>query len=316
MNEKTGKLLSIVVPCYNEQEVIPLFYAEVIEVLNKLPLNFELLFIDDGSKDSTASILKGLAKQDERVKYLIFSRNFGKESALYAGLVKAKGDYVAVMDVDLQDPPTLLTEMFYTLEEGAFDIVATKRVTRKGEPLIRSWFARTFYKIINKMSKIHIENGARDFRMMTRKVVDGILQLKEYNRFTKGIFGWVGFDTKWIAYENIKRKAGKTKWSFSKLFKYSIEGIVAFTDAPLVIASFLGVIFSIISFIGIVFIVIRYLVFGDSVQGWASTITIITFFGGLQLLTIGILGQYFSKSYLEVKNRPIYIEKDSNISEE
>ncbi|MDR0832354.1 MAG: glycosyltransferase family 2 protein [Bacillales bacterium] len=311
------KVISIIVPCYNEEEVLPLYYNETVKVLNEMKVSYEIIFVDDGSKDKTKEVIKGFAKINKNIKYLIFSRNFGKEGALYAGLENSCGEYVVVMDADLQDPPELLKSMYSILQEGQYDCVGTRRITRKGEPKIRSFFANGFYKLINKMSKTKIVNGARDFRMMSRTMVKGILSLKEYNRFSKGIFSWVGFETKWLEYENIERKAGKTKWSFGKLFKYSMDGFLGFTTAPLAIASFLGTLFSIIAFLGIIAIFIRALVDPSaSIDGWASTICIIGFLGGIQLLTIGILGQYMSKTYLETKNRPIYISKESNIEKD
>ncbi len=309
-----NKLLSIIVPCYNEEAVVEIFYNETLKFLKELNnIDYEILFINDGSKDKTLSILKELSYKDKGVKYLSFSRNFGKESAMYAGLENSKGDYVVLMDADLQDPPSLLSKMIYEIEENKYDCVATKRSTRKGEPLIRSFFAKMFYKMINKISKTEIVDGARDFRMMTRQMVDSILELKEYNRFSKGILSWVGFDTLWLEYENIERAAGETKWSFFKLFIYSIDGIVAFSTAPLVISSLMGLLFCFLSVVMMLFFVVRTLLYGDPVAGYPSTISIVLFLGGIQLLSIGILGQYISKSYLETKNRPIYITKETNI---
>lgn len=301
--------LNIIVPCYNEENSIYPFYNEIQNVLKK-DIEYNILFIDDGSKDQTLNKIKELSIKDERIRYISFSRNFGKESAIHAGLENSSTDYVIIMDVDLQDPPELIPEMCKYIDE--FDIVATRRVTRKGEPKIRSFFARLFYKLMNHITNIDIVDGARDFRLMKKDVVDAILKLTEYNRFSKGIFQWVGFETKWIEYENIERNEGETSWSFWKLFKYSIEGIISFTTAPLHLATIAGIIFSIIAFISIIFIVVRTLIFGDPVSGWPSTITIILFIGGIQLLTIGILGQYLAKTYLEVKNRPIYLVKEKN----
>lgn len=304
--------ISVVVSCYNEQEALPLFYKEITKVAKEIKnAEFELVFVNDGSKDKTLDIIREFRQKDERVKYISFSRNFGKEAAMYAGLKKATGDYVAIMDADLQDPPKLLTEMYNTLNQKEYDCVATRRVTRKGEPPIRSFFARMFYKIINKISKTEIVDGARDFRLMTRQMVDAILSMEEYNRFSKGIFGWVGFNTKWLEYENVERAAGETKWSFWKLFKYSIDGIIAFSTAPLVISTIMGMIFCFIAFILIVFIVIKTLIYGDPVSGWPSMSCIILLVGGIQLFCIGIIGQYLSKTYLEVKKRPIYIIKET-----
>ena len=301
------KKISLVVPCYNEQEVINLFYEEIQKVkkdFNKV--NFEIIFVNDGSSDNTLNLMRELSKNDD-VRYISFSRNFGKEAAMYAGLEASTGDYVAIMDADLQDPPALLKEMYEILESGEYDSVATRRVSRKGEPVIRSFFARLYYKLINKISKTEIVDGARDFRLMTRQMVNSVLSLKEYNRFSKGIFSWVGYRTKWLEYENIERAAGTTKWSFFKLFLYSLESIVAFSTVPLSIASVFGIIFCLIAFLIIVFVIIRTLVYGDPTSGWPSMVCIMFFIGGIQLLCTGIIGQYLSKTYLEVKKRPIYI---------
>lgn len=306
--------ISIVVPCYYEEKSLPFFYKEINKVSEEMSnVDFEIIFINDGSTDRTLDIIRNYAYIDKRVKYISLSRNFGKESALYAGLESSIGDYVAVMDADLQDPPELLQEMYNSLKSEEYDCVATRRIDRKGEPPIRSFFARCFYKLINKISNTDIVDGARDFRLMRRKMVDAILQMKEYNRFSKGIFGWVGFNTKWIAYENVERIAGETKWSFWKLFKYSIEGIIAFSTMPLLISSFIGLIFFIISLIMIGAIIIRTLMLGNPVAGWPSLVCIIFFVGGIQLFCTGILGQYLAKTYIESKNRPIYIIKESNI---
>ncbi len=301
-------MISVVVPCYNEQEVLSIFYDEMNRVSKLMPdVDFDILLVNDGSKDNTLEEMKKLHAIDKRVRYLSFSRNFGKEAAIYAGLENAKGDYVAIMDADLQDPPSLLPEMYKAVTEEGYDSVATRRVTRKGEPPIRSFFARQFYKIMNKISNTDIVDGARDYRLMNRKFVEALLSMGEYNRFSKGLFGWVGFKTKWLEFENVERAAGETKWSFWKLFKYSIEGIVAFSTMPLVLSSLFGVIACILAFVFIIVIVVRKLLYGDPVAGWASTITIMLFIGGVQMLCIGILGQYLSKTYLETKNRPIYI---------
>lgn len=306
--------ISIVVPCYYEEKSLPFFYKEIDKVSEKMSdVYLEIIFVNDGSKDGTLDIMKEYSYKDKRVKYISLSRNFGKESALYAGLENSTGDYVAVMDADLQDPPELLLEMYNILKTEDYDCVATRRIDRKGEPPIRSFFARCFYKLINKISNTDIVDGARDFRLMKRKMVDSILQIKEYNRFSKGIFGWVGFNTNWIAYENVERIAGETKWSFWKLFKYSIEGIVAFSTMPLLISSFIGLIFFIISLVMIALIILRTLILGDPVSGWPSMVCIIFFVGGIQLFCTGILGQYLAKTYMEVKDRPIYIIKESNI---
>lgn len=306
--------ISIVVPCYNEQEAIPLFYEAICQTAKELPeVEMEFLFVNDGSTDGSFQEMKTLAAKDPRVKYVNFSRNFGKEAGMYAGLSYASGDYVAIMDVDLQDPPSLLPQMYHSIKEEDYDCVATRRVTRKGEPPIRSFFARRFYRLMHRLSKTDIVDGARDYRLMTRQFVDEILRLSEYNRFSKGLFGWVGFRTKWLEYENVERSAGETKWNFWKLLLYSIEGIVGFTTAPLALASFLGVFFCLVAFIFICFIIIRTLVQGDPVAGWPSMICIIVFIGGVQLLCMGILGEYLAKTYLETKHRPIFICKETNV---
>lgn len=303
--------ISIIVPCYNEALAIPIFYEEICKVFDKLDYELELMFVDDGSTDETLSTIKNLLK-DKRVKYLSFSRNFGKEAAMYAGLSHAKGDYITVMDVDLQDPPKLIPEMINYIKEG-YDIVATKRKTRKGEGFFRSLFSRMFYRIINKMSKIEMVSGARDFRLMTRQVVESVLELREYNRYSKGLFSFVGYKTKWISYDNVQRVAGKTKWSFRKLFVYAIEGITSFSTSPLVLSAILGIIFCLISFIMIVVIIIKTVAFGDPTSGWPSLVCIIFFVSGIQLFCIGVMGEYLSKMYMEVKGRPIYIIKEGNV---
>lgn len=308
--------ISLVVPCYNEQEALPYFLQEVRQVASEMAdtwdVEFEMLFINDGSKDRTLDILREAALVDKRVRYISFSRNFGKEAAMYAGLKNATGDYVAIMDADMQDPPALLPEMYEALQSDEYDSVATRRVDRKGEPPVRSFFARCFYKIINRISDADIVDGARDFRLMKRQMVDAILSMSEYNRFSKGIFGWVGFRTKWLPYENVERVAGETKWSFWKLFKYSLQGIIAFSTAPLAISSVLGVILCFVAFLMIVVIVVKTLAFGDPVGGWPSLACITLFLGGIQLLCIGILGQYLAKTYLETKHRPIYIVAETS----
>ena len=307
------KSVTLIVPCYNEQDSLPIFYDAVCEVAKSIEhYDVTMLLINDGSKDQTLSIMRDLAKKDSRVRYLSFSRNFGKEAAMYAGFCNAKGDYVAVMDADMQDPPSLLPQMLEILETGEYDSVATRRVSRDGEPPIRSFFARMFYRIINRISDADIVDGARDFRLMKHEMVDAIVAMCEYNRFSKGIFGWIGFKTKWLPYKNVERVAGETKWSFWSLFKYSIDGIVNFSQAPLSIASLMGLILTLASFCAIVFIVVRRLLFGDPVAGWASTACIILFMGGLQLLCMGIMGQYMAKTYLEVKRRPHYIIAETN----
>lgn len=307
------KILSIIVPCYNEEQALPFFYQEIDKVSKELKeLNFELIFINDGSKDQTLEVLKDYHKKDKRVKYISFSRNFGKEAAMYAGLEHAKGDYVTIMDADLQDPPSLLKEMYHLAEEEGYDCIGTRRVTRKGEPPIRSFCARMFYKIINRLSKVEMVDGARDYRFMKRKMVNAILELKEYNRYSKGLFSFVGFKTKWLEYENINRVAGETKWSFWKLFIYALDGITAFSTVPLVLSAVLGFIFCLISFIMIIAIVIKTLVYGDPVSGWPSMVCIIFLCSGVQLFCMGIIGQYLSKTYLETKKRPIYIVGESS----
>ena len=309
------ELITIIVPCYNEEEALPLFYEEITKVAKTMKqVKFEFLFINDGSKDKTLPILRKMSENDSRVRYISFSRNFGKESAMYAGFEEANGDFVAIMDADLQDPPSLLPQMYQIIKDEEYDCVATRRVTRVGEPPIRSFFAHLFYKIINKISKTDIVDGARDYRLMTRQMVDSILLMKEYNRFSKGIFGWIGFNTKWLDYENIERVAGETKWSFWKLFLYSLEGIVAFSTLPLTIASIFGILFCFIAFIMIIVIIIRTLVFGDPTSGWPSLACIIFLVSGIQLFCIGIIGQYLSKTYLETKKRPIYIVKETEKS--
>ena len=322
--------ISIVVPCYNESEAIPYFYEEIQKVFPQMDATYELVFVDDGSKDSSLEVMKSLAKKDERVIYLSFSRNFGKEAAIYAGLQHSTGDLVVIMDADLQDPPAMLPKMYrYIVEEG-YDSVATRRVTRKGEPPIRSFFARLFYRLMNKISKTELVDGARDYRLMNkisktelvdgardyrlmnRKFVDALLELGEYNRFSKGLFGWVGFRTKWLEYENVERVAGETKWSFWSLLVYAVDGILAFSTAPLVLSTLAGVIIGLLALIFLIVIIVRKLIFGDPVDGWASTASIILMIGGIQLFCIGILGQYLAKAYLESKRRPIYILNETN----
>ena len=298
------KKLTLIVPCFNEQEALPFFYKEAISVLKNLNYEYELLFINDGSKDNTLNILKDFADRDACVKYISFSRNFGKEAAMYAGFCNATGDYVAIMDADMQDPPDLLPEMLKLIESGEYDSVATRRVSREGEPPIRSWFARRFYSLINKISDADIVDGARDFRLMRREMVDAIVAMGETNRFSKGIFGWIGFRTYWLPYENRERVAGTTKWNFWGLCKYAIDGIINFSEAPLSIASWFGIIMTAIAFIFLLFIVVRRLVYGDPVAGWASTICIIVFIGGIQLFCMGVMGQYIAKNYSESKHRP------------
>ncbi len=305
--------ISVIVSCYNEEKALPLFYEEMERVRKQdfENIDFEYIFVDDGSKDKTMDIIRDLRNKDEKVRYVSFSRNFGKESAMYAGLEASTGDYVTLMDADLQDPPSLLRQMFDSIKNDGYDCSATRRVTRKGEPVIRSFCARQFYKIINKMSDIEMVDGARDYRLMKRKMVDAILQLKEYNRYSKGLWSFVGFKTKWIEYENIERVAGETKWSFWKLFKYALEGITAFSTTPLILSSIIGILFCIIAFLIIVAIIIKTIVLGDPTSGWPSLVCIIFLVSGIQLFSLGIIGQYLSKTYLEVKNRPIYIVKET-----
>lgn len=305
-------LLSVVVPCYNEEETVEDFYKELIKndpFFKENDIELEILYINDGSKDHTVAEIKKLHEKDERVHLVSFSRNFGKEAAMYAGLQKSHGDYVVIMDVDLQDPPSLIPEMIRYLNEG-YDSVATRRVTRKGEPPVRSFFARMFYRLMKKISKTEIMDGARDYRMMTRQMVDAILSMQEYNRFTKGIFGWVGFQTKWLEYENVERTKGETKWNFWKLFLYSLDGITAFSTVPLMFASLMGVLFCLLAFGLIIFTIVRKLIFGDPVSGWPSLVCIISLVSGVQLFCLGIVGQYLAKTYMEVKKRPIYLVKE------
>lgn len=316
--KSTGKAIdiSVVVPCYNEQGALPFYYDKMKEVMALLPeLSFEIIIVDDGSTDGTLETAKQLAKSDDRIRYISFSRNFGKEAAMYAGLKNASGKYTAIMDADLQDPPEMLPEMYRVITEEGYDAVGTRRVTRKGEPPVRSFFARKFYKIMSRISKANMVDGARDYRLMNRKYVNALLSLGEYNRFSKGLFGWVGFKVKWLEFENVNRIAGETKWSFGQLFLYSLDGIVAFSNVPLYMASIAGIGSFIAAIAAMIFIIVRRLVFGDPVAGWASTVVIILFIGGIQLLSIGILGLYLSKLYLEAKNRPIYLLDETNIKD-
>lgn len=311
-------MISIIVPCYNEEACIDIFYKAISEVAatmkDKYSEDMEVIFVNDGSKDKTIEIVKSYADKDSMIKYVSFSRNFGKEAAIYAGINYSQGDYVAIMDADLQDPPALLPQMYEAVKNEGYDSAATRRVTRKGEPPIRSFFARRFYKIMNKMTKTEMVDGARDYRLMNRKFADSILSVGEYNRFSKGLFGWVGFKTKWIEFENVERSAGETKWSFWKLLMYALDGVVAFTTAPLVLSVFVGFFLAFVAFVFLAFIVVRKLLFDDPVAGWASTISIILFIGGIQMLFIGIVGEYLSKTYLEVKKRPIFILDETNTS--
>ena len=307
--------ISVLVPCYNEEKAIPFFYEELNKNMSTFPkdVEFEIMIINDGSSDKTLNVIKDLEKIDDRVKHISFSRNFGKESAIFAGLENASGNYITLMDADLQDPPALLKEMYTSIKEENYDAVGTRRVTRKGEPPIRSFFSRLFYKLINKMTSFEMVDGARDYIFITRQVADSILSLREYNRFSKGLFGFVGFKVKWLEYENIQRVAGETKWSFWKLTKYALEGITAFSTSPLIFSSILGLIFCLVSFLLIVFIIFKTLILGDPTSGWPSLVCIIFMCSGIQLFSLGVIGQYLSKTYLEVKHRPIYLVKDTNI---
>jgi len=310
------KTVSIVVPCYNEQETVELFFNEIKKVFSGeilKELRYNILYINDGSTDQTLNIMKKLKSESDIVNYISFSRNFGKEAAIYAGLEKAEGDYIALMDADLQDPPGMLEDMYLAIKNEGYDCVATKRFSRKGEPLIRSYFAGIFYRLINLISKTEVVNGARDFRLMTKQMVDSILSLREYNRFSKGLFGWVGYDVKWLAYENVERAAGQTKWSFWGLFIYALDGILAFSVVPLALSSFLGVFISFVSVLVIIAIGLRTIFLGDPVSGWPSMASLVSFIGGLQLLSLGIIGQYLAKIYMETKNRPIYIIKETSL---
>lgn len=310
-------IITVIVPCYNEREALPVFYAEISRVAEKMDdVNFEFLFINDGSTDDTLEIIKKMKDDDDRVAYVSFSRNFGKEAAMYAGMSNATGDYIATMDADLQDPPALLPEMYGAVTKEGYDCVATRRTNRIGEPPVRSFFSNLFYKLLNKISDTPVEPGVRDFRLMTRQMVDAILEMSEYNRFSKGIFSWVGFNTKYLEYENVQRVAGETKWSFWKLIPYSIDGIIGFSTFPLVISSIAGILFFLVALGLIVFIVVRQVVFGGSAYGWPSLVCIIFFIAGIQLFCIGILGQYLAKTYLETKKRPIYICKEKSVKGE
>ncbi|MDY5058186.1 MAG: glycosyltransferase family 2 protein [Bacilli bacterium] len=306
------KKLSIIVPCFNEEESIPYFYDEVKKVTKNMDIKLELIFVDDGSRDKTLEVIKSKT-DDKEVKYISFSRNFGKEAAMYAGLSMASGDYVTIMDVDLQDPPSLLPEMVRLIEEEGYDCVATKSTSRNGYSFLRKTFTKWFYDIIGKMSKTEMVPGARDYRLMTRQMVEAVLSMKEYNRYSKGLFSFVGFKTKWIEFENKERVAGTTKWNFWKLFSYALDGIVGFSTAPLTMAAFIGVLFCLIAFIMIIVIIVKTLAFGDPTSGWPSLACIIFMVSGIQLLCLGVIGEYLAKMYLEVKQRPIYIIKESNV---
>lgn len=310
------KKLSCIIPCYNEEAALPYFLQEIRKVADNMSttfqLDFEILFINDGSRDKTLQILRQAAQEDKRIRYISFARNFGKEAAMYAGFQNCTGDYAAVMDADMQDPPSLLPEMYQALQSGEYDSVATRRVTRKGEPPIRSFFARCFYKLINRISDADIVDGARDFRLMTRQMVDAILSMTEYNRFSKGIFGWVGFRTKWLPYENVERLLAKPSGRSGNWFLYSLEGITAFSTAPLAIASIAGILLCIVALLFVCVVLVKTLAFGDAVGGWPSMMCVILFLGGVQLFCMGILGQYLAKTYLETKKRPIYIVQETN----
>ncbi len=306
-------MITLIIPCYNEQDALPIFYQEVTGVLSGLHEEYELIFVNDGSTDRTLQLLKEFAESDAHVFYLSLSRNFGKEAAMYAGFCNAHGDYVGIMDADMQDPPALLPDMFRLLKSGEYDCVAARRVSRSGEPLVRSWFARKFYQIINRFSEVEIADGARDFRLMRREMADAVVSIKEYNRFSKGIFGWVGFRTCWYPYENVERAAGETKWSFWKLFRYALDGLINSSHALLSFASWCGTAMAVIAFFMLLFVIVRRLCFGDPVAGWASLVCIIIFIGGVQLFYMGIMGQYIAKTYMETKRRPHYIVAESNI---
>ena len=305
--------ISLLIPCYNEQEALPYFYREATAVLERMQYDYEMIFIDDGSGDRTLSVLKELAGIDPHVRYLSFSRNFGKEAAMYAGFCHARGDYTAVMDADMQDPPSLLPQMMEILQSGEYDSVAARRVDRSGEPPVRSWFARRFYKLVNRISDADIVDGARDFRLMKKKMADAVVSMGEYNRFSKGIFGWIGFRTCWLPYENVERVAGETKWNFWKLLKYAVDGIINFSQVPLSLASWFGIGMTAVSFVMLLFVIIRRICFGDPVAGWASMICVMIFIGGIQLFCMGVMGQYIAKTYMETKKRPHYIISESNM---
>ena len=313
---KKRKDLSIVVPCFNEEEALPIFYDTVTEVVGKMGVDCEYVFVDDGSTDGTLGILRALAAKDPNVRYVSFSRNFGKEAGIYAGLQYARGEHVALMDADLQDPPAYLPQMYEALQTGKYDNVATRRSTREGEPVVRSFFSRMFYRLINRMTDVPIVDAARDFRMMKRKMVDAILATGEYNRFSKGLFSWVGFRTLWLSYDNVERVAGQTKWSFWKLFKYALEGIVNFSHAPLDIVTNAGMLMTVVAFIWAVVLILKKLIIGNyNVSGWTSLTCIIIFLGGIQLCSIGIIGQYIARIFLETKHRPLFIVAESSDDE-
>ena len=310
--ESGEKMITIIVPCFNEENALPYFYGKVCEVLNHMGEDYEIIFVNDGSTDKTLELIKMYASTNKKTIYISFSRNFGKEAAMYAGFCNAKGDYVTVMDADMQDPPELLPEMLRIIKEEGYDNVATRRVSRSGEPILRSWLARQFYKIINKISEADIVDGARDFRLMKKNMVDAIIEIEEYNRFSKGIFGWIGFKTYWMSFNNVERIAGKTKWDLCKLFKYAMDGVINFSQAPLTLVSYLGMGITGLSLIILLSLVARKLYFGDPVAGWASIVCIIIFLGGIQLFSMGIMGQYIAKTYMESKHRPHYIIAETN----
>lgn len=315
IQEVLMKSVDLIVPCFNESQVIGMFYDETSKVINNISdYSFNFIFVDDGSKDNTADILKSFAKKDDKVKYISFSRNFGKESAMYAGLKNSKGDYVLILDADLQHPPKLIPQMLKAMEEG-YDCCAANRATRDGDPPMRTFFTRKFYHLVNKISEVDMPDGAGDFRMMNRAMVNAVIAMSEVQRFSKGIFSWVGFKTKWINFENVERAAGETKWNFWKLFAYALDGITAFSTFPLKIASFIGAIVSGSAFIYLFYVIIKTLVFGKDTPGYASTITLLLFIGGIIMLFCGIIGEYVAKIYMEVKNRPIYIIRQTNVDE-
>ncbi|MBQ6217566.1 MAG: glycosyltransferase family 2 protein [Erysipelotrichaceae bacterium] len=315
MTKKNEKMISVIVPCFNEEEALPFFYDEITKVFADLKEDYEIILVNDGSTDNTLQVMKSLSEKDRHIVYLSFSRNFGKESAMYAGICNASGDYVGFIDADLQHPPVLLKQMLEALETGEYDCAACRRVDRTGDSKIRTWFARQFYKVVNMISDAHMVDGAGDYRLMTRDMADAIISMSEYNRFSKGIFSWVGFRTYWIDYENVERVAGKTSWSFWGLVKYAIDGIVNFSNWPLDLASFFGLVTTAFAFIYLIFIVIKYALFGDPVQGWATLICVILLMGGMQLFALGIMGQYLGKTYMEVKNRPHFIISQTNKKE-
>lgn len=311
-NKKNKKMISLIVPCFNEEEALPFFYEETVKVLKELKEDYELIFVNDGSSDNTLDVIKGLAKRDKKVFYISFSRNFGKESAMYAGICNANGDYVGFIDADLQHPPVLIKQMIEKIENGEYDCAACRRVDRTGDKKIRTWFSKTFYRVINSISETQLIDGAGDFRLMNRKMANAIIAMSEYNRFSKGIFSWVGFKTYWVEYENVARVAGTTSWSFWGLVKYAVDGIMSFSNAPINFVTVFGLLTTFFAFVYLLFIVIKYALYGDPVQGWATMICITLILGGIQMFALGIIGQYIGKTYLEVKNRPHYIVTETN----